>query len=65
MVLCIDPANPAHPEVSRIMLTKAERVVWDRRLFSGGRRGEAGRSARAAIGSNGLGRLLPTLSGNL
>jgi RES domain-containing protein len=29
--------NPAHPEASRIALTKAERVVWDRRLFSGGR----------------------------
>ncbi len=51
--------NPAHPGASQITLMRVERVVWDRRLFSGGR-GEVGRSARAAIGCNGLGGQLPT-----
>ncbi|WP_374241845.1 RES family NAD+ phosphorylase [Zoogloea sp.] len=27
--------NPAHPQATRITLSEAERVVWDRRLFSG------------------------------
>ena len=26
--------NPAHPQASRITLSAAERVVWDKRLFS-------------------------------
>ena len=26
--------NPAHPQAARITLSKAERVAWDRRLFS-------------------------------
>lgn len=27
--------NPAHPQAARLTLSTAERVVWDRRLFSG------------------------------
>lgn len=28
--------NPAHPQAARITVSKAERVVWDKRLFSSG-----------------------------